>query len=61
MLGAGTVAVAEDATLIRLLVVACVGPCARTATSMSVSAAARASGVDMVDSCVLRFRFCSGT
>jgi hypothetical protein len=60
MLGSGTVDVAEDVALVRLSVVACVGLCARTATSISVSVAARASAMDMVDFCVLGCRFCNG-
>jgi hypothetical protein len=51
--------VVEDVTLIRLSVVGCVGLCARTAISMSVSVAARASGVDIVEFCVLRRSFTS--
>jgi hypothetical protein len=60
MLGGELVDVTEDFALTWLSVVSCAGLCARTATSMSASIAARASGVDMVDACVLRFRFCSG-
>ena len=54
MLGAEALDVAEDVALVWLSAVACVELCASTATSMNMSAAARASGVDMVDVCVLR-------
>ena len=49
--------VVEDVRLIRLSVVGCVGLCARTAISMSVSVAARASDVDMAKFCVSRRSF----
>ena len=57
MLGAEALDVAEDVALVWLSAVACVELCASTATSMNMSAAARASIVDMVDVCVLRCRF----
>jgi hypothetical protein len=59
VLAGGATDVVEDVTLIRLSVVGCVGLCARTAISMSVSVAARASGVDIVEFCVLRRSFTS--
>jgi hypothetical protein len=59
VLAGGAADVVEDVTLIRLSVVGCVGLCARTAINMSVSVAARASGVDIVEFCVLRRSFTS--